>query len=884
VVRTAHASSRAVRSIFAVIGFLIAGGASGLALRAGQAQPAPRPPCASASVLADLLNRSFAAYNAREATEGLLLLRQAFDRATADNCPVERAEALRRLAIADAFALRYDDARTKLNEALSLFRQYGVRRGEAQTLGQIGASLVASGRREEAVAPLRQALGLARTLGDDSIAAAAYENLVYALPASVEKDRLRTEALALARSSPTLRSTACAILHQWADEQFGLGRYDAAFATTRETIGCYQEVGDNGRLGRTYVSLGRLYRAHGRLDLALEQYEHALTLQRAAGDQLSAVQSLNAIAVTYGYMGRYDEALQRLTEALDLARQLRSDRNVEFLRGNIAGIYIGLGRYREAASTLEETVAIASQRWDQPVRLTQLSGAYVGLGLKARALETADEAVRLSTTLTPDERAMVFSARARALQELGRFEEASADLKQALAAVEDLRLHTLPDDFLKRGFGQRYQWVSATSVSLLQAQGRAREGLETAERARARAFLDLLASRRQSSSAQADAAGGRAAPAAFPEMVTAARRLDSTLVAYWVGEAETFVWIVRPDGRLASARIAITSAQLTSMVQDATGAGRPAGGLLIGGGSSARPWRALYRTLFGPVREHLPTAAGSRLTIVPHGPLFGVPFAALRDASDRYLVETYEIHYVPAIGVLSYVSQPRRERSVSALLVGDPGPDAARDGVLALPPLPWAQREVDAIAKLLPSPPTRLTGRDATETRVRESLAGKSLLHFATHGIVQNEERLSSYLALAGTPTASGDDGRLTANETYDLHLDADLIVLSGCRTALGPILGDGVIGFTRAFLAAGASSVVATMWDIPDRTSFEVMQGFYQAWVTAPARAGRNGRSLRQSQLQVLRALRAGMISSNGVVLPESPRLWAGYVLVGEP
>jgi CHAT domain-containing protein len=478
----------------------------------------------------------------------------------------------------------------------------------------------------------------------------------------------------------------------------------------------------------------------------------------------------------------------------------------------------------------------------------------------------------------------VFTARARAFQELGRFEEASADLKQALAAVEDLRRHALPDDFLKRGFGQRYQWVSATSVSLLQAQGRARDGLETAERARARAFLDLLASRRQSSSAQADAAGGRAAPAAFPEMVAAAKRLNSTILAYWVSDDETFVWVVRPDGRLASARIPLTSAQLTSLVLDATGRGRPPAGVLVGGGSGARPWRALYRTLLEPVRQHLPAAAGSRLTIVPHGPLFGVPFTALRDPSDRYLIETYEIHYVPAIGVLSYVSQPRRERPLSALLVGDPGPDAGRDGVLALPPLPWAQRETDTIAKMLPSPPTILTGRDATETRVRESLAGRSLLHFATHGIVQNEERLSSYLALAGASAAGADDGRLTANETYDLHLDADLIVLSGCRTALGPILGDGVIGFTRAFLAAGASSVVATMWDIPDRTSFEVMQGFYEGWVKTPARAGRNSRSLRQAQLQVLRALRAGKISSNGVVLPESPRLWAGYVLVGEP
>ena len=110
--------------------------------------------------------------------------------------------------------------------------------------------------------------------------------------------------------------------------------------------------------------------------------------------------------------------------------------------------------------------------------------------------------------------------------------------------------------------------------------------------------------------------------------------------------------------------------------------------------------------------------------------------------------------------------------------------------------------------------------------------------------------------------------------------------MLSGCRTALGPIMGDGVIGFTRGFLAAGASSVVATMWDVPDQTSFEVMRGFYRAW-TAGARhaagAERAARCGRRSWTCCARCAPEGF-SVNGVTLPESPRLWAGYVLVGEP
>jgi CHAT domain-containing protein len=268
------------------------------------------------------------------------------------------------------------------------------------------------------------------------------------------------------------------------------------------------------------------------------------------------------------------------------------------------------------------------------------------------------------------------------------------------------------------------------------------------------------------------------------------------------------------------------------------------------------------------------------LTIVPLGPLFALPFSALRDERDRYMIESYDIHYVPAVAVLSYTSRPRSGSTSASLLVGDPGPAAVSDGMTELPPIPWSGREVRTIGRMLRGQTTVMVGDEATEFRVRARLAGRTLVHFATHGIVHNEERLSSYLALRPSEGGTDADGRLTAEEIYGLHLDADLIVLSGCRTALGPVSGEGVIGFTRAFLVAGASSVIATIWDVPDRTSFEVMRSFYTAWI-----AGRGkSRSLREAQLALIGALRTGRFGTSAGPLPESPRLWAGFVLVGEP
>jgi CHAT domain-containing protein len=169
---------------------------------------------------------------------------------------------------------------------------------------------------------------------------------------------------------------------------------------------------------------------------------------------------------------------------------------------------------------------------------------------------------------------------------------------------------------------------------------------------------------------------------------------------------------------------------------------------------------------------------------------------------------------------------------------------------------------------------------------VRQRLTGRRVIHFATHGVVHNDPTLASYLVMQGENAGSGSggegdgDGRLTADEIDRLSLDADLVVLSACGTALGPISGDGVQGFTRAFLSAGAGSVIATTWSVADRTSYQVMEGFYREWLAGRGKA----RALRESQLAMLRDLRKGGVTLDGVVLHESPWLWAGFVLVGNP
>jgi CHAT domain-containing protein len=293
----------------------------------------------------------------------------------------------------------------------------------------------------------------------------------------------------------------------------------------------------------------------------------------------------------------------------------------------------------------------------------------------------------------------------------------------------------------------------------------------------------------------------------------------------------------------------------------------------------------LYDLLIKPVRDALPRSPGALLTIVPHGPLAALAFAGLQDERGRYLLEDYSIHYAPSGAVLQFTAGERRadSRKGSVLMVADPVPPTLSSLDRPLPRLPGARAESRAIAALIPrSRITRFEGDSARELAVRDASAGKAVLHFATHAIVRDDDPFSSFLALARS--ADGDDGLLTAQEIYKLRLDADLVVLSACRSGGGRVTGDGIATFARAFIYAGAPSIVASLWDVADEPTNRLLPDFYRSWLRGASKA----RALRTAQLRLLNDLRAGRVRidtpAGTVSLPEHPVFWAGFALLGEP
>ena len=320
---------------------------------------------------------------------------------------------------------------------------------------------------------------------------------------------------------------------------------------------------------------------------------------------------------------------------------------------------------------------------------------------------------------------------------------------------------------------------------------------------------------------------------------------------------------------------------------------------------------ALGEQALGPIAGRLRGEwQGKRLVIVGSGPLAYVPFAALpvprpegATGPSEPLVATHEVVTAPSAAVVAAVRRetagrkpapkmlaivadpvfdaddPRVRRapaSTRATTPGAPvqmalrGPGATRD---ALARLPFSRREATAIAALLPAS-SRVTVTDFAASRawaLSAPLGDYRIVHFATHGVIDAAQPALSSLALSlvderGAPI----DGYLRMVDIYNRRLPVDLVVLSACRTALGQdVYGEGLVGLTRGFLYAGARSVVASLWQVDDVATAELMTRFYRHVITgkeAPAAA------LRAAQLELSRDPRWA-----------APYYWAGFVIQGD-
>lgn len=341
---------------------------------------------------------------------------------------------------------------------------------------------------------------------------------------------------------------------------------------------------------------------------------------------------------------------------------------------------------------------------------------------------------------------------------------------------------------------------------------------------------------------------------------------DTRLVSYSVLRRQTFVWIIGPR-TFEVRRLGLGRDELTKSIEAAAPAWKEAGGWSEKGRKSGEDkLRKLSLQLLTP----LDGLTARRLIFIVTGPLQEVPFAALltaegsSDGIPPFLARDHEIGYLPSAAVFRELRRPRPAkvgRPLLAIFAVSEFPAETR-----LRPLPNARNEAEAIGRI-----TRPLGRvvelyddDAQIEALRTpDVEEARILHLATHAFASSDPSYSR-IVLAGPGT-----GWLSASEIYQLRLRADLVTLSACETGVGQdVMGEGSISLTRGFFYAGAPRVLASLWKIEDKATFEMMPLFYHSLLVE-----------RRSPTAALQAAQLAMLRNGWT----APKYWAGVTLQGD-
>src|SRR6266540_3487785 len=856
--------------------------------------------------------------------EALELYRRAGDRGG-------EAETLHNIGLVYSSFGETRKALEKYNEALPIRRAAGDRIGEAYALNSIGTLYWSLGETGKALEKLNEALPIYQLMGDRGGEAATLNNigLVYRSLGEMQKALEKyNEALLIRRATGERRGEA-ATLHNLGVVYRALGETQKALEKYNEALLIFQSVGDRNGEASTLTSIGEVYQLTGETGKELEKLNEALPIRRAVGDRRGEAQTLNSIGAVYRSLGETGKALEIYNEALPLFQLIgeRTGEAVALL--GIARVEQQRGNLTQARQTSEQAVSmIESLRVDiagQALRTSffalrqEFYQFYIDVLMRMHSQNPA--AAFDSLALETSER-----ARARSLLEL--LTESRADLRQGVDGSLLERERSLRQ-LLQAKAAAQFALLNRKHTPA-QAEAFAKEiDSITTEHEELRAQIRER-SPRYAALTQPQPLGLAEIQRQVldPDTLLLEYSLGDD-VSYLFVVSQTSITSHRLPKR---AEIEAS----TRRVRELLTAPQPQPGdtqakyrarLKEAGEGYWAQAAELSRMLLGPVASQL---GKKRLAIVADGALQYIPFAALpapssgndggrnSGAEPQPLFVEHEIVSLPSASTLATLRREtagRKPAEKSLAVLADPvftdddtrvrrdvGKVGAKEktrsadsdemdivslqmsrsgretGVIGAEAgfgrLLSTRREAGAVSALVPER-ERMQALDfeaSRTTALRPELGEYRIVHFATHGMLNNiHPELSGIVLSLVDKEGQPQDGFLRLQDIYNLKLPAELVVLSACQTGLGKeIKGEGLIGLTRGFMYAGAPRIVASLWKVDDRATSELMKRFYQGMLGPEAL--RPAGALRQAQLSIWKQKQW-----------REPYYWAAFVLQGE-
>jgi CHAT domain-containing protein len=673
-------------------------------------------------------------------------------------------------------------------------------------------------------------------------------------------------------------------LNSLANAQMRLTEYSNAIATCSRALQLTSEIGDeNGRL-RSLNMLTGIYERLGKFREAWRVAQECLGLsEKIVADQSQVISSYSISARCFYSLGLYSAALDYARETLRLAEVMNSPWVISRYLMNTGLAYAKLGKYEEAIGYIKRGMRIGQSA--QSEALAREMAAYTAffLGqtyrLSGAVAEAAAMIEQAADFCRENDDSLLFQlvAKERLLGQIARGEEADArnNLRSVIALYEETRAR-IPDESDRNSFFAQEQSVYDIAIDFTAARrDGAKEAFEYSETSRARSLLAAFHTRHQAGSLiglPEPRSYGVASPLTLSEIQS--RMPERTqLLQYAALEDKLIIWLVTPR-RFEQITVKVALTKLTGLATDYLAQ--------ISGpdGGDNQRWRQkaeeLYDILLRPVAQLI--EKDKQICIVPDKILNRLPYGALISrATGKHLIEDYLPTYAPSASlfVLCAESADRKSGQSSEHLLSVGNPSFDRRAFPDLEDLPAAARESEEIARFYPSH-LLLVGPEAKKKAVLREMERAEVIHLATHYDPNPNSPLSSRLALAAETETGGQTsqqkGAMLVAEIYRLDLrHGRLAVLSACQTWAEDYLnGEGAVGVSRPFLAAGVPVVVSSLWKIDSPATRNMMIEFHRIRKTQ-----------KLPSAEALRAAQLGMMRGAETVY-RHPYYWASFIVAG--
>lgn len=781
-------------------------------------------------------------------------------------------------------------------QAFTLYQELHDDAGRGRMYNLLGTIYIGMSDPSTAIEHFNQAIQVARKLADRQLEGIVLGNLAAAHNRTgdyTQAIEYLEQSLRIAEAMHDTEGILLGFLNL-GNAYFMLGNYDKAVNAYTQCLSLTDDPASRQQRGIVLGSLGEIYHAMADYDNATHYFTQSLEIARAISDHQGEATALGGLGITALMRRNYNQAVNYSGQALSIAQKFHLVQYEEKLLGHLGTAYYEQGHYQTALRYHQERLKIAQQILDP----LEEASAWGSIGSVHADLGEWQEAIRCCLKELEIARAIqALLPEAKALANLGDTLRRAGDITgaelrlwEALEAWERLQKEIGPRDVQQVLFmdQQVTYWLL---LMVLVAQNKTVDALILTERRRVGAFNELVMKQASLNPASGNYTIQPIPTASEIQAIVSAQNVTCVEYAFLAKDgndssmarhlelSELLIWVVVPTDEIYFRRVPLASLsqnQSDSGIQQIlqpemllSASTRDARRMTPQTLLNSEQLRSFHKLLIEPILDLLPRDPSKQIVFVPQLELFQVPMAALRDAAGHYLIEQHTIRIAPSIQSLS-ITQQHQQRIQQANKQGRLVVDISAAREVRLPnrqiwqlrELPYAKQEAIEVGRLLNTEP--LTQIQATKQHIIEQLPEQEIIHLATHGFLQDIDEAGVPGAIALYPSEQ-DNGLLTALELLGIPLNAQLVVMSACNTGRGRVTGEGIFGLPRVLIAAGAASIIVTLWSVYDRSTAFLMEKFYEQLLSTSDSAA----SLRQAMLFTMQQF-------------PDPVEWAGFFLIG--